>query len=739
MRKISILLFVCVIVCSQYGNGQNRIKEIRHLVQFVDNRIGVIDNRGSNCVIGPQVPFGTINPSPETPEGGQSGYTPGKPVRGFAQIHVSGTGWGKYGHFLVSPQVGLHTPEGDHDSPISDELATASYYRVRLDRYGITTEVTPARHAAIYRFTFPKTDSAYVLLDVTHSLARDIITSMGGTVYSNKVTIDTASKDKVCGMIRFEGGFGEGVYQLYFCALFSQRAGSIGVWKNENLLFNSTSAELADGNDRIGAFLKFDSRNGNTIQMKIAISFKSVEKAESYLLAEIPDWNFIAVKKTGESIWDTALSSILLEGASEKQNKIFYTAMYHSMLMPRNKTGDFEGWQDNESIWDDLYTVWDSWRTLYPLMVLINPDMIRDNVASFINRFKHNNYVKDAFIAGIDMFAEQGGNNVDNVIADAILKEVPGIDVNEAYKILKYDADTERNGWQGWSNKEPYNTLNGAYKKTGWIPASVMSCSRTLEYAYNDFCIASVAKKLGLNDDYKKYLKRSKLWVNLWNPELESKGFKGFICPKDENGNWVPIDPAYFWGSWKNYFYEGNSWTYSLFVPHQAKKLIKLNGGNDQFAKKLDFAFRNNLIELDNEPSFLAVRLFDIAGRPDLNCYWVNNIMNNLFDETGVPGNDDSGAMSTWYIFSAMGFFPFAGQETYYINAPFCKKIIMQRPGGKDIIIETPNASEKNIYVKSFYINGKKYKDPCFNHRDIVNGATLKFDVTDHPVSQLNY
>ena len=739
MRKIYILLFVCTLVCSQYCTGKNQIKKIRHLVQYVDTRIGVIDNRGSNCVIGPQIPFGTINPSPETPEGGQGGYSPGKPLRGFAQIHVSGTGWGKYGHFLISPQVGLHTREEDHDSPVSDEIATASYYRAHLDRYGITTEITPARHSAIYRFSFPKTDSAYILLDATHSLAGDIVKGMPRTVYNNNVIIDTVSKDKVCGMIKFEGGFGEGAYQLFFCARFSQQAASIGLWKNENLLFDSTNVQLADEKDRIGAFLKFDSPEGNTIQMRIAISFKSIEKAESYLAAEIPDWNFIKVRNTDEAIWDTALSSILLEDASQNQNKIFYTAMYHSMLMPRNKTGDFEGWKENEPLWDDLYAVWDSWRTLYPLMILINPDMIKNNVESFISRFKHNKYVKDAFVAGLDMFAEQGGNNVDNVIADAILKYVPGIDVMEAYKILKNDADIERNGWQGWTNKEPYDSLNGAYKKLGWIPASIMSCSRTLEYAYNDFCIASVAKKLGFNKDYEKYLKRSHLWVNLWNPGLESKGFKGFICPKDVNGNWVSIDAAYFWGSWVNYFYEANSWTYSFFVPHQAKKLIRLNGGNENFVNKLDFAFRNNLIGLDNEPSFLAVRMFDIAGRLDLNCYWINNIMNNLYDETGVPGNDDSGAMSSWYIFSAMGFFPFAGQKTYFINAPFCKKIIMQRPGCRNLIIETPNASGKNIYVKSFSINGKKYKEPFFSHSAIINGATLKFDVTDQPVSKLNY
>ena len=738
MKNLFLLLAVCFLSLDQFCICQSSKENVHHLVQFVDTRIGVIDNRSSNCVIGPQVPFGSINPSPETPDGGNDGYAPGKSVRGFGQLHVSGTGWGKYGHFLLSPQIGLHPGEEDHDSPISEEVATASYYKATMERYGITTEVTPTRHCALYRFTFPRTDSAYVLIDVTHSLTRDIAQYIGGIVYSNNVTIDSISKEWVRGMIKYEGGFGQGAYQLYFSAHFSQKPTSIGVWKNRNVLLNSTSAKLLEKEDRIGAFLKFDSRNGDIVLLKIAISFKNIEKAENYLDKEIPSWDFNTVKESCDSIWDEALSCILLKDATEKQAKIFYTALYHSMVMPRDRTGDFEGWRENEQMWDDQYAVWDTWRTVFPLMILINPDMVRNNVLSFINRSKHYERVKDAFVAGIDMFAEQGGNNIDNVITDAIIKDVPGIDIREAYRVLKHDADHERNGFQSFSNEARYDTVSGSYKRKGWIPASIMSCSMTLEYAYNDFCIAEIAKKTGLKDDYNKYLKRSQLWSNLWNPDLESKGFKGFICPRAESGKWVPIDATFNWGSWKDYFYEANSWTYSFFVPHQIDKLIRLNGGKDLYVEKLNYAFRNNLIGLDNEPSFLAVRTFDAVGRLDLNCYWVNYIMKNLYDETGVPGNDDSGAMSSWYIFSALGFFPNAGQDTYFINAPFCKEMIIQRPDGKNIIIKALNASEKNIYVKSLYLNGKKLKNPWFHHRDIVNGATLEFDLTEKPVSILN-
>jgi len=733
-----IFLFINFIIIPKVNGKPIYKKEIRHFVKYVDTRIGVIDHNKNQCVIGPQLPFGSINPSPETPDGGDDGYAPGKPIRGFGQLHVSGTGWGKYGHFLVSPQVGLKFGEKEHDSSISGEVATASYYKVDLDRYGITAEVTPTSHCAMYRFTFPKTDSTFVLMDVTHSLTKDIATYIGGTVFSNSVAIDSISKDQIWGMIKYEGGFGQGAYNLHFYASFSKKPSQCGVWKNKKLQYGIYSTSLSDKQDRIGCFLKFDNPENSPILMKIAISFKSIEKAKEYIANEIKGWNFESVKQAGDLKWDTALSNILLEGATAKQNKMFYTALYHSMVMPRDRTGDFREWKDNEQIWDDQFAIWDTWRTVFPLMVLINPEMVKGNISSFINRWEHNHQVKDAFIAGIDMYAEQGGNNVDNVIADAILKGVQGIDIKKAYEVLKYNADHERNGFQGMSQNTPYDSISGMYKKRGWIPGSKMSCSITLEYAYNDFCIAEVAKKLGHKDDYDKYIKRSKLWINLWNSNIESNGYKGFICPKTVDEKWIPIDFTHRWGSWKNYFYEANSWSYSFFVPHQIDKLIELNGGEKLFVKKLDFAFRNELIELANEPSFLTVRLFDAAGRPDINSYWVDYIMNNLYSETSLPGNDDSGAMSSWYVFSAMGFFPNAGQETYFLNAPFCKKIIIQRSEGKDIIINAPNASPKNIYMKSIKINGKRLKKPWFYHHSIKDGAVLDYDLTNKPQSTIN-
>lgn len=253
---------------------------------------------------------------------------------------------------------------------------------------------------------------------------------------------------------------------------------------------------------------------------------------------------------------------------------------------------------------------------------------------------------------------EQGGNNIDNIIAEAYVKKVSGINWEEAYKVLKYDADNQRLGSYAWRKQD--SALN-TYKKTGWIPAGIMNVSMSLEYSYNDYCIATVSKGLGKTADYNYYLNRSKQWINMWNKNAESDGYKGFIMPKTADANFVNIDLKAYPGSWRNYFYEGSSWNYSYFMPHQFKELVALNGSNEMFAKKLNYGFEKKLINYGNEPAFLAVHSFIYANRPDLTSYWVRQLLNKSFTETGYPGNDDSGAMSSWYAFSAMGFFPNAG------------------------------------------------------------------------------
>lgn len=258
-----------------------------------------------------------------------------------------------------------------------------------------------------------------------------------------------------------------------------------------------------------------------------------------------------------------------------------------------------------------------------------------------------------------------------------------------------------------------------------------MSSSMTLEYAYNDFCIAQVAKGLGKTKDQKQYLLRSRNWLKLWNPELESKGFKGFIAPKTASGDFVDFDPVKDWGPWGDYFYEGNTWTYSYFMPHNFKKLIEISGGKLAFTQKLESAIKNDLIAFYNEPAFLISQAFHYAGRSDLASFNIRKLMKDRFSEQGYPENDDSGSMSSWYIFSAMGIFPNAGQDLYYLNGPIFKQVKIHLANGKTIDIVAKDASEKNIYVKSVVINGKLWDKFWFNHKEIQNGARIIFNMTD--------
>ncbi|MBS1660353.1 MAG: GH92 family glycosyl hydrolase [Bacteroidetes bacterium] len=698
-------------------------------VDYVDNFIGVLDGRdASNCVVGPQLPFGSVNPSPQTINGGNDGYSPDEPIRGFGQLHVSGTGWGTNGQVFLSPQIGLTVGETSHDSPKSDELATPYEYAVTLQRYAITTRLTPARHSVIYQFTFPKSDSAHILLDITHNLPMDIRPVIGGEVSQGSVATDP--QGNITGYGVYRGGFGGGTYPIYFAAAVSKRPAGTGTWLNGVVSMGTGSESLRQKNDRVGAILRFSTTEKETVYLKIAVSYKSIEQAKTWLAAEIKEFDYDAVKERARSEWNTLLRKIEVDGGTEKDKTLFYTALYHAHLMPRDRTNDHKDFGKNVPVWDDHFAVWDTWRTAYPLHILLTPDMVSSTVNSFIARFKKYGVVRDAFVNGVDMNNEQGGNNIDNIIADAYGKRLPGVDWRSAYRIMKYDADSQRLGSFAWRKED--SALN-TYKTKGWIPAGIMNCSMTLEYSYNDFCAALMARDLGKGNDYRDYLDRSRQWTNLWNKDAVSDGFKGFIAPRGLDGGFIATDLKKYPGSWKNYFYEGSSWTYSWFMPHDFPRLVELDGGPEAFLRKLDYGFANNLIDYGNEPAFLAVQGFHYAGRPDRSSYWVRKLMRERFTEKGVPGNDDSGAMSAWYIFSAMGFFPNAGQDIYYLTGPLFKKVVLHMGNGHTLTLEAPDASDKDIYVRSVSINGQKITGSIIHYTDIEKGGVIKFEMSETP------
>lgn len=306
------------------------------------------------------------------------------------------------------------------------------------------------------------------------------------------------------------------------------------------------------------------------------------------------------------------------------------------------------------------------------------------------------------------------------MLAEACLKDIPGVDWHAVYEIVKHNADNFRIGYQE-SNKSDYRTMN-------YIPERSMSCSQTLEFSYNDYSAALIAKKLGYKNDYRKYLKRSKNWQNLWNPNLKDRGYSGFIDARREDGSFCNFPVDVWGGSWDKPFYEGISWMYSYYVPHDFKKLIKLMGGKERFTERLAYGISNGLINNTNEPGFLCTFAFHHAGRPDLSSQWAHHLAEKGYDLTGYPDNDDTGSMTSWFVFVNLGIFPNAGQDFYYVIAPAVEEAVLTLSNGKTLTIRVKsNVGSKR--VKECRLNGKRLKNLIVTHTELMKGGLLEFDL----------
>lgn len=717
------------------------------LTTYVNPRYGV-DNEG-NTVIGPTRPNGSVNPSPDTASGKHSGYVTGNRIRGFSQIHASGTGYGKYGEFLISPQIGLEYSLTGHDSGLADETATCCEYSVTLTDYNIRCAVTPAHHSSIYKFTYPASENASLLIDMAHSvpLLAGIVNESDG-ISSSDVTlnIDTSINGQTIlyGSGTYAGGFGP-KHTLHFYAVVNKQAKSVGIYDADGLTEGKkelVKQTLRSKEESVGGYLRFNTEKEEEILLKIGVSFTSAAKAKKWLDEEIPHWDYDAVKAETKALWNAELQKIKISGKdlSDGDLMLFYTALYHTMCMPRDRSGDIPGYSDDTPMIDDHYAIWDTWRTLYPLYALIKPELVAKTVNSFIARYEKHGFVRDSFIGGKEMYPQQGGDDIDNVIADAYVKKIAGIDWRKAYEVVKNHADNYRIGW--YSYEKPCPDKNAPYYVLGYIPDDYtipgtafgqMSCSYTLEQAYNDFCAATLAKELGSPKDYETYLARSSNWTNLWNPDAKYNEFCGFIMPKNSDGTWVAINPGENWGSWAKHFYEATSYNYSFFVPHDIPQLMEKCGGKEAFARRLLYGIETGLVDYGNEPAFLASYLFAYTDKPYLITDCIDKLR-DLFTLEGPPGNDDSGAMSSWYILSSIGFFPNAGQNIYFLTSPRYEHTVITLGNGKEIIIKACNLSKENKYIQSVKINNVPWHSAIFSHNEISDGAIIEFEMGADPV-----
>jgi|GEM_PF-153176 alpha-1,2-mannosidase, putative len=718
------------------------------LSQYVDPRIG---SEGLGRVfIGPSYPFGMVKPSPDCTVKSNSGWLP-MPVQvnGFAQVHVSGTGGGpKYGNILVMPFTkGMNTIS--HIDFRKNETMKLGYYSTTFRNTGIKTEITATRRASYYKFSYPADSLKSLLVDAGFFLgegptpdAREAQQFVGSEIH-------IVSDKEVEGYSRIRGGWNNGrAYTVYFHAETDRSFVKALTWKGDSI---SSLETQYDSGQKTGALLRF--ADGDTVvQLKVGISFISQQKARQNCVDEIPQWSFDKVRTDLVYEWEKLFHKIEISADTpDKYKHMFYTALYHTMLMPSDRTGENPLWTDTEPYYDDFYAIWDTYRSSFPLITLIDPQRQTDIVRSLINIYRRDGYMPDAR-SGNCNGRTQGGSNAEVVIADAYVKHLNGIDYDLALEAMLKDATVPPGGneeTEGRGGLIPYLQL-------GYIPYGIPRAgNRTVEYSYCDYAIAQVAKGLGHGDLYSYYMKQSENWKNLWRTDYEHDGVKGFVMPRAVDGRWlddVPFGksklqnptfrytPVTFEGPWyapwwNTFFYEGTSWEYSLSIPHDVPALIEKCGGVASFEYRLDRFFDKKYFNVNNEPSFLTPCLYHWIGKPWRSSDRIREIIRRNYNDgsIGLPGNDDSGAMSSWLVFHMIGLYPNAGQDYYLINTPLVKETVFKPGINVEFKVTMEGFSDKNKYIQQAVLNGKFYPYSAIRHKDIANGGQLVLKMGSKP------
>jgi predicted alpha-1,2-mannosidase len=723
-RRVVPVLVVALLLAAGRSVAQSPLTP----AQLADPFLGV--DGGGNTVPGAAVPFGFVELSPATEYPNTSGYSSRGRILGFAHTHVSGTGGdSKYGNFRVIPTAGALTV-GNLAFAKSDERAAPGYYAVRLrqDHGVVLAELTASRLVGVSRFTFPAGAEGNVILDVTaHTLLAQKATHAEATILDDR---------HVAGSASFTGGWNPAPYTLYFYAEFDRPALRVGTWTAVAGAWQLDSARHVEGDQtrdyrsRLGTFATFGGDGGDVVELKLAVSFVGIDKARRNLAEEAPG-DFAATRAAAERAWNDVFSRIRIEGGSETQRRLFYSSLLRAHYMPHDLTGENAWWDSPEPHYEDFYTLWDTFRTLHPLLTVIEPERQRDMVRSLVDTYRHTGWLPDARIAGANGMT-QGGSNGDVVVADAIVKGLTGIDYATAYEALKRDADVD----------SPHPLVAGRelddYLRLGYMSLSATrSASRTLEYAADDFAVAQVARVLGHADDARRYLARSAAWSKLWDPVLRC------IRPRYADGRWLEsYDCAHEYPDfttewWDAPFYEGSGIQYSTYVPHDVAGLIARLGGDRTFVAWLDDLFQRNLYSATNEPDLLAPWLYIHAGRPDRTAERVRALLASAYHpgRDGLPGNDDAGTMTSWYVWSALGLYPNAGQPFYYAGSPVFPRSTIALGGGRTFVIEAPGTSDANRYVRSAELNGAPLDRAWITHAELAAGGRLVLHMGATPSS----
>jgi predicted alpha-1,2-mannosidase len=670
-------------------------------------------------------PFGMTDWTPQTRQNKVSGVSykyEDTAISGFIGTHQPAIWMGDYGYVTLMPEIDdLKTSPEKRQLPFThaDEIVHPDYYSVRMNAGGsrkIQTEMTATERCAYMRFTFPANSSSIVIVEASRP-------GIAGFAHVD------AEKEEITGYNPDRMDANLGPLQLpnfkgYFIVQFHKTFGGSG---------NYGSAQqpgLATG-----AYAKFETTEGEVVEARVGTSFISIEQARQNLKTEIPNWDFEAVRQSLRSTWNEKLRLIAVEGATDDQRKIVYTALYHALLYPRifSEHGRYYSAFDDtvhNGVSYTAYSIWDTFRAENSLLTLLAPERIDGMIEALLQNYQEGGWMPkwpNPSYTNIMI-----GTHADSLVAEAINKHFKGFDYHLAWDAVYKDAMTPPDGdtTRRWYDREPhtpYEARGGLtyYKSLGYIPAdkTAESASRTLEDSYDDWCVAQVAKALGKTKEYEFFLDRSHNYEHLFNKAT------GFMQARNSDGSWA--DPKDGWT-------EGNTWVYTWAVMHDIPGLIRLMGGEEKYNARLDEHFSGGHNEHSNEPSHHYGYLYDYSGQPWKTQAKVREIAAAEYANlpSGIDGDDDCGQMSAWYLFTALGFYPVnPASGDYMIGSPLFSKMTLTLANGKHFTVSAENNSVQNVYIQSAMLNGRPLAIPVIRYDDIAAGASLKLVMGPAPSS----
>lgn len=732
---ILFLMGITFVSCNFRGNNDANDSDY---TQFVDPLIG--SGGHGHVFVGASVPFGAIQAGPSNFHKGwdwcSSYHYSDSIVKGFSHLHLSGTGCTDLGEFLIMPVVGeLKINPGSQENPEEGyasyyrhetEKVEPGYYKVHLDSYDVDVEMTTTERVALHKITFPKSEEAKLIIDLKE-----------GNGDTSTETFLHRVNDTIIAGYRFSKGWAADQRE-YFAMILSKPMKEIRVFNGENEIDGDAAKGIA-----VKACLEFSTAALEKIQFKFGISPVSMENALANIKAEMVGWDFNQVLAENQQKWNKELAKIDVKTKDIKKKKIFYTAMYHTLIAPNlfnDHNGDYRGvdkqvYKNADFTNYTLFSLWDTYRTTHPLYTITQPERVPDMINSMLTIYKQQGKLPIWHLRGNETNTMVGYSAVP-VVVDACLKSIKGIDLELAYQAVKVTATGD------------FEPGVKELMKYGYIPGDMMheSVARAMEYAISDWAICQLAEKLGKTEDAKYFGDRAKAYMKYFDPTDR------FMKGKMKDGSWrTPFNPVSAQHRVNDYC-EGNAWQYLWLVPQDPEGLISLFGGDKPFVNKLDslFSISSELEEgassdisgligqyaHGNEPSHHITYLYAYAGEQFKTADKVRFIMNNLYtDQTdGLCGNEDCGQMSAWYVMSSMGFYPVnPSNGAYVFGSPLFDEVSINLPEGKKFTVVAKDNSDENIYIQSATLNGENYTKVFITHKDILRGGTLTLNMGSKP------